>query len=184
VAKLAVAVRGVDLCVTPDPAGWRVQSSGGSALISRRQVSAEVQWRYRPRDGDPLHYAPVVVTLRQRTAAGADDWFSDASWFAATKDEFYPDGLYRLAESFEAVDNPASAVCSVAPGYMFGWLKTEYIARPTIGRLKWTHGALFRDASLGFVLTDLPGWRTPDAVRFNQALLPLADIVKRGIALH
>jgi hypothetical protein len=185
VAKLAVAVPGVDLCVTPDPAGWKVQSSSGSALISKRRGSAEMQWSYRPQDGDPLRYAPVIARLRQQAPARADgEWFSDASWFAATKDEFYPDGLYRLAESFEAVDNPASAVCSVAPGYMFGWLRTEYIARPTIGRLKWTHGALFRDASLGFVLTDLPGWRAQDAVRFNQALLPLANIVKRGVALH
>ncbi|HTS53180.1 MAG TPA: hypothetical protein VMH26_07900 [Burkholderiales bacterium] len=184
-AKLAVAVPGVDLCVTPDPTGWRVQNSAGSALISKRQGSTEMLWSYRPQDGDPLRYAPVVARLRQRALGHVDgEWFSDASWFAATKDEFYPDGLYRLAGSLEAVENPASAVCSVAPGHMFGWLRTEYIARATVGRLKWTHGALFHDASLGFVLTDLPGWQAPDAARFNEALLPLADIVQRGIALH
>lgn len=196
-AKLVVAVPGVDLCVTRNAGGWEVDSVRGTALIGRRPGDAEAQWLYRPVSGDPLGYAPIVAQLRQQAArpdervdaakrpVAAEEWFADSSWFAATKDQFYPDALYRLAGSLSAVDNPGSVACSVSPGYMFGALKTEYVARSTIGRLKWTHGALYRDASLGFLLTDLPLWDAPGVVRFDRALVPLATAaLKQNVAVH
>ena len=181
VARLAVAVPGVDLCVTQNAMGWEVHSGRGSARISMRPTETEAQWAYQPVSGDPLVYAPVLAQLRQRAGVAGQEWFPDSWWFAASKNELYPDALYRLAGSFHAVENAASVVCSVSPGHMFGALKTEYVARSTIGRLKWTHGALQRDASRGFVLSDLPQWNAPDAVRFDQALAPIANLQKQNM---
>ncbi|MDX1489634.1 MAG: hypothetical protein R3268_15610, partial [Acidiferrobacterales bacterium] len=107
-------------------------------------------------------------------------WFTDSLWFEASKNHFYPDALYRIAEAFELVENPASILCSNSPGYMFGSLVTEYASLPTVGPLQWTHGALYQDASLGFLMTDVPDWPLRDRVRFDQALAPLARLANRS----
>ena len=169
---------GVDLCVITDQKGWKVISGRGNALIRRQTRQGETFWSYLPVTGDPLTYTPIVKKLRHRADDSREKWFPVQWWSQATKDAFYPDALYRLARSFDLVLNPASMVCSISPGYMFGALKTEYIAIPTIGRLRWTHGALHRDTSPGFLMTDIPGWNAPDKVRFNQALAPLAELIK------
>ncbi len=178
VATIVSSVPGVDLCVTRGHNGWKVTSARGDAGIKHRSIDGRREWSYRPLSGDPLAYRPVVERLRKRTGDPHANWFPDEWWFEATKDHFYPDALYRLAHSFDVVKNPASVVCSISPGYMYGSLLTEYAAIPTIGRLRWTHGALHRDATLGFMMSDLPGWKPPSAVRFNQALAPLARLLK------
>jgi hypothetical protein len=94
----------------------------------------------------------------------------DEALLEATLTASYPDPLYRLAGAFEAVGNPASIVCSVAPGFMFGAHSTERSARWTKGALRWTHGALHREASLGFIMaSDAVGLR-PAAVRYDRGL--------------
>lgn len=177
IASLLASVPGVDLCVVSHPRGWRVVSNRGDALIAKKSGITEALWSYEMLTGDPLDYGSIVKEFAKRS--DDKDWFPDSWWFAATKHNFYPDGLYRLAESFALVENPASIICSNSPGYMFGSRFTEYVARLTIGRLKWTHGALYREASLGFLMTDVPGWPVADAVRFDQALAPIARLKER-----
>lgn len=169
VAEAVTTVPGVDFAaVCGGPDRWRLYSSRGTALIERRRFSGRVLWRYQPLTGDPLGYRTIVAALHRRSGAG--DWFPDAWWFEATRNAFYPDALHRLAQSFELAATPASMVCSCTPGYMFGGLKTEYLSRATIGRLKWSHGALDREASLGFMTSDLPEWEAPGMVRAEDAL--------------
>lgn len=178
-ARAAAAAAGVDLCVARDPAGWRVVSSRGEALVSREGAGENALWAYRPLSGDPLEYRPVLASLRRDSGAARGEWFSDRAWFDASSRHRYPDALYRLARGFELVENPASGICSVGPGHMFGAALTETTAALTIGRLQWTHGALHRDASVGFLMTDVPGWPLPPALRFDQALRPLARLLGR-----
>lgn len=169
VARLVASVPGIDLCVVPRDDDVLIVSTLGDATIRRRSEQSETLWSYEPVNGDPLHYAPLVADLRLR--AGADTpWFPDSWWFEATKHHQFPDAMHRLARAFDLMTNPASLACSVSPGYMFGARLTEYVAALTIGPLRWTHGALHRAASLGFILTDLPGWPAADAVRFDRAL--------------
>ena len=97
--------------------------------------------------------------------------------FAATTDDLYPDPFHRIASSFAQVENPASVVCSVARGYMFGARVTAMGSRLSVGRLKWTHGALDHDASLGFLMSDVPSWR---AAR-TGALRPRPGAVHRAV---
>ncbi len=73
------------------------------------------------------------------------------------------------------VTNPASVICSIAPGYMYGLKKTETAARISKGRLRWTHGALYWEASAGFLLTDSPEALPSAPIRIAEALVPLAS---------
>ncbi len=185
-AAAVVAVPGVELCAYRNPyaggEGWEVVGTGGSAWFGRREGSRGDLWAYRPRSGDPLGYGPVAERLGRETAPGdgsrgapaGADWFSGDAWFEATVEHRFPDALHRLARSFELVSNPASVTCSVAPGHMFAAHRTAAVARVSIGRLRWTHGALDREPTLGFLMSDLPGWRAPAAVRFDRALVPFA----------
>ena len=95
-------------------------------------------------------------------------------------DHRYPDALHRLAASFELVNNPASVTCSVAPGSLYGARRTALAARLSIGHLRRTHGALDRTATLGFLMSDLPGWKAPKAVPFDAALAPFAHAGRRS----
>jgi hypothetical protein len=178
VASVLVSVPGVDLCVLPRDQGWQVASARGDALIQRKQGPTGGLWSYQILSGDPLDYGSIIVGLKERAADKTKTWFPDEWWFDASKDHFYPDALYRLAEGFALVEHPASILCSNSPGYMFGSQVTERAAIPTIGRLKWTHGALYQDATLGFLMSDIPDWPVVDAVRFDQALTPLARLIE------
>ncbi len=180
IASLLVSVPGVDLCIVQQGSAWRVLSARGDALVRRRGAASETSWSYRPLGGDALGYQTVVATLQKQHGRPGQQWFADSAWFEASKNHFYPDALYRIAGAFELVENPASILCSNSPGYMFGSLVTEYASLPTVGALQWTHGALYRDASLGFLMTDVPDWPLRDRLRFDRALAPLARLVNAG----
>lgn len=168
--ELLASVEGVGLCVFRSESGLRVVSDRASARVLHEGES----WAYLPDRGDPLGYSKVIERLGPGSKPGAAEaWHSDRVWFEATKNERYPDALSRIAGGFELVENPASVICSVAPGYMFGNRKTERAARLTGGRLRWTHGALDWEASTGFLLTDVEASLPHDGVRLSEALLPL-----------
>jgi hypothetical protein len=130
-------------------------------------------WSYRVVDGDPLGLLPLLRRLGAE-GDGAGSWLADATWLAETAGGEYPDPLYRIARGFELVANRASVICSLSEGYLFGAGRAYAASRVTTGRVRWTHGALERQASLGFLMSDVPGWRPEGAVRFDQALRPFA----------
>jgi hypothetical protein len=164
VARLVAAVDGVELCVYRRSGAWVVADAGGEASFARRAGSTGTEWSYLPADSDPLGYGE----LADRT------WQADRWWLEATADHRYPDAFHRLARSFDLVDNPASILCSTGPGRMYGARKTDRASRLTGGRLRWTHGALERDATLGFLMSDDPRLPLSGPVRFDEALAPLA----------
>jgi hypothetical protein len=162
-AALLARVAGVDLCVLAVDSGWKIESDRGLATIERRASAERVEWRYRAETGDPLDY---------RDLAPAAEWLGDDEWLDRTLEHRYPDGLHRLASAFELVENPASVLCSLRPGFMFGARGTERAARLTKGALEWTHGALYREASVGFLMTDDEGWPSRTApLRFSEGLV-------------
>ncbi len=169
VAEVLTGVAGVDLCVFESPEGWTIASARGDATLRRRVGAAGIEWLYAPLDGDPLGFAELMPSSDAGASAG---WASDEQWFEMTVDNRYPDALHRLARAFDLVENPASILCSLSSGYMYGGLRTEGLARIGKGRLRWTHGALERQASLGFLMSDADYWQPPEAGRFDDALLP------------
>ena len=149
--------------------GFRVEAERGSALI-HRPPSDPPQWRYEWCGEDPLWLAPELRGARQQRR---DD---RRGGVRGDHDDVYPDPFHRIASSFDQVENPASVVCSLARGYMFGAKITELGSRLSVGRLQWTHGALEHDASLGFLMSDVPSWRPLGAVRFDHALAPFTAL--------
>lgn len=176
-AEILVAAEGVGLCTYRSEGRLWVTSGDGLAMIGRRGD----EWAYRAIQGDPLGYGAIARRLHD--GGGAETaWHSDRAWFEATRTEHYPDALRRLALGFELVENPATVICSTEPGYMYGAPKTERAARLTGGRLRWTHGGLFRGASMGFLLTDVPGLTTGGARRLSEILRPLVS-TGSGVAM-
>lgn len=164
VAEAVRDVDGVDFCVAASgPDRWTFVGPGGLARAERRHDGDTTEWRYVAEGDDPLGYGGL--------GAGAE-WWSDDWWLDRTRSHEYPDALHRAARAFDLVTQPASVLCSLEPKAMFGALATNATSRMTVGRLHWTHGAMRREASYGFMTTDLPGWSPDGALRFDQALRP------------
>ena len=87
-----------------------------------------------------------------------------------------PDPAHRVARAFDLVQHEASVVCSVAPGYMFGAALTEFAGRLGVGRLRWTHGALERADTLGFVTTDE---RSTELLSTGETAIRFDELVQR-----
>ncbi len=139
----------------------------GSARVRRRAGSEGDLYLYRPLRGDPFGFGELLAE-----GAATGGWRSDAWWLEATRATAYPDALYRAVRSFDLIENPASVVCSSAAGYMFGASYTSALSRLSVGKLRWTHGAMLRGDSLGFLMSDAADWRPPPAARFDEALKP------------
>ena len=172
VAKVITSTEGVELCAHPEAEGWRVEASRGSAAIER-STEAPFRWRYSWSGEDPLDLGEEL-----HNSFANRRWVEDDEVFRGTHDRRLPDPLHRIVRSFDLVGNPASLVCSVAPGFMYGSKLTVIGSRMSVGRLEWTHGALDRSASLGFLMTDVPGWQPEAALRFDEALKPFADLAE------
>jgi hypothetical protein len=175
IAGVLAAAPGIDLCVYLTDDGWLVESRRGRAAFRGEETPSGLVWFYEPISGDPFDYLPLIEGLGNRLE-GESRGLPDAEWFHASFDATYPDAFYRLSRSFELVENPASIICSVGPGHMYGSRKTERLAILGGGRLRWTHGALFREATWGFLMSNDAGWEPPAAVRFDQSLLPFLEI--------
>lgn len=184
VARILGKVDGIDICAAREArddaaktahsktTSWRVLGPAGEAriVLERRgdERSHDDLYTYERIEGDPLDLAEIVERLGDPTQ-------SDGAWLDATRTRAKPDPLYRIVRGFDIVENSASILCGLAKGSMYGSLGTEFASRLSVGRLKWTHGALHRDASLGFVMSDVPGWVPPSSpVRFDEALPPFA----------
>jgi hypothetical protein len=165
VAAALGGMAGIDFCSRRDGDGWRLEAADGALRFERRE-DPTLAWRWEVVAGAPASGTATVLA----TAAPAGRWVDDDDLLAATAASDYPDPLYRVAGAFVGVDNPASVVCSVAAGHMYGARGTERSARWTKGRLRWTHGALRRDASLGFLMTDRASGGRPPALRYDRAL--------------
>jgi hypothetical protein len=58
---------------------------------------------------------------------------------------------------------------------MYGHRRTDLASKIADGPLRWTHGALHREATLGFLMSDVPAWNPPPVARFDTALAPFLD---------
>ncbi|MCZ6726918.1 MAG: hypothetical protein O7A98_06125 [Acidobacteria bacterium] len=159
------SVEGVDFCVAKSGGGWRLTAARQSVEFARRDRAGTGEWAWQLEGETGYGVAAVLAKV-----ADSGIWTTDEDLLEATLTAPYPDPLYRLAAAFEAVQNPASVICSTTAGSMYGALATERSARWTKGALRWTHGALHRDASLGFMMaSDAAGLR-PAAVRHDRGL--------------
>ena len=162
----ATDVPGVEVCARADGDAWVVTGKGARAQIARNGA----RWSYTALEGDPLGYLPIVERLRASSGEPEGSWFDDRAWFEATLDADFPDALHRIAGGFALVQNPASVLCSTAPGHVFGAAAASAGARLSRGRIRWSHGSLRREDTLGFMVTDVPGASGNPGLRVNDAL--------------
>jgi hypothetical protein len=173
VAEAIVRAPGVGLCAYRSNSTWIVLDHHGRASFERREGVDGPEWSYTVETADPLRLEAVMARLR--TDDPDTRWFPESSWFEQSWDERYPDPLFRIASGFERVRNPASILCSVSNGYLYGSKSAFVGSKMSVGSVRWTHGALLRGETTGFLMTDFPGWKEPPALRFDQALDFLAD---------
>ena len=138
------------VCTNPEHHLFNVYSKLGQGQISEREQGAITQFRYTVVEGrDPLGYArnPAIEPYI-RTGA----WLSDAQWVELTYLEHYPDGLRRLACSFE---NPNSGDMHIVA--TDGWDFAPYYVAKHV--LSGSHGSLNLHASLVPIMFHGPGVR-------------------------
>lgn len=156
-----------------------VVSEGGMAVVHWRQALDE-GWKlsYVPVDGDPLEYVTVVQRLQATGRLDRDGFAHEDDWFQETVSSEYPDGLRRLIHSLTGtfVDNYATVIFSLKPGFGWGWTSAHLSSKISGGRLEGTHGGLDYDSTVGFYMTDDPEFQPATAVRAEQALAPFAGM--------
>jgi hypothetical protein len=176
VAQAMASVDGVDLCVVSLEEGvWRLWDGGGAALLTRSDSGASTRWHYQSESSDPLGYQGQLAGL-----AGEGGWVEDDAVQHRTQWSRFPDAFHRIEQAFDLVQNPASILCSLDSGSMFGASRAEAAKALWTGRLRWTHGSLEAEASRGFLLTDHPRFRARETVRFDEALKFLLAPVGAG----
>ena len=131
-----------------------------------------------PVGGDPLEYETVFRRLRSSGRVDKDGFADEDDWFLETVSSEYPDGLRRLIHSLTGtyVDNYATVICSLKPGFAWGWTSANLSSKLSGGRLEGTHGGLDADSTVGFFMTDDPDYQPATAVRAEQALAPFAGM--------
>ncbi len=171
VAQRLAGVEGTRFCVSREDETVHVYGRQGEGTIRRKaRGGEEARFAYTWTGIDPLDLEPVLDELQSAAPDADPDFFSDSAWFDATWKTDTPDALYRLYRSFDAVENPASLLCSLESGYAFGATGLAWVSWLAHGDFRWTHGALTRTGSVGFISSNAPEWRPGPAVRFNEAL--------------
>ncbi|MBN2056856.1 alkaline phosphatase family protein [bacterium] len=183
-ADALAAVPGVDLVMRRVDDLWEIRNRfRGRAIMGLRRGGDGNLWcAYQPLDGDPLAYGPVVEELRRTCAVRRErelEWFSADDWLAMTWNRFYPDVIFRVADSDRLVRNQATVLLSCAPGYVAGATKTTFGAMLSRGWLQGSHGALWWKPSLGFITTNDAGWVRRDAFSYRDALTGFAGEYKK-----
>jgi len=162
-----------------NPKEMFVVSDAGLAVVHWRR-NRDGGWRlsYVPVDGDPLEYESVVERLQATGRLDRDGFADEDDWFLETVSSEYPDGLRRLIHSLTGtyVENFATVVFSLKPGFAWGWTSAHLSSKLSGGRLEGTHGGLDADSTVGFFMTDDPDFQPATAVRAEQALAPFAGL--------
>jgi len=158
-----------------------VLSKQGRATILWTGEPESLRLAYRPAAGDPLRLAGALARLADLNLLDEGGFASADDWFAQTALEEYPDAPRRLLDSLTGsyVENVATVMFSVRPGYAWGWRSGHASSRLSGGRIEGTHGGLDRESSLGFFLTNdasiLPGGSAVPADESLAAFAEFAD---------
>jgi hypothetical protein len=179
-AAIAVAaLKAVDIAAwLSDEHEITVVSGDGAARILWRDGPGGLRFAYRPQTADPLRMAEARERLLQDGLLDEQGFASHEDWFALTALGEFPDAPRRLVHALtgEFVDNTATVMLSIRPGYSWGWRSAHAGSWLQGGRMEGTHGGLDRESTLGFFLTTDPSLQPSSvAVVADRALQPFAD---------
>ncbi|HUA38504.1 MAG TPA: alkaline phosphatase family protein [Candidatus Sulfopaludibacter sp.] len=151
-------------------------------VMNPRGDRADIDWnptnnayRYRARQGDPLHYLPVIETLTRSQLMDPDGFAAADAWMAATLTNHYPLALERIARGLTRVTlNPATILISLDNGYVHsGWLIQKGADLSTFSS---THGALDNLNSDGIVLSNFTPTRDTSSDRVAGLFDNFSDV--------
>jgi len=153
---------GIGLIFTnPEHHVFNVYAKAGQGQFTEREASGTTEFRYVIVAGqDPLGYTNNPA-ISPHVRSGS--WLTDQQWIELTYLEHYPDGLKRVANSFEN-ENSAAMHIVASDGWDFA---PYYVAKHV---LSGSHGSLNLHASLvpimfhgpGIKHVELPHGRTVD----------------------
>jgi len=175
-ARAVLELEGVEVAAwVSAPGRLTVLSPEGEALVGWRDEEGLRRYSYEPLAGDPLLLAPVRAGLEDRGSLDESGYAPEHEWFEQTVHHDFPDPLRRLVDSLDGtfVENPATVIYSLDPGYAMGIWSAQVGVRVLGGHLEGTHGGLDGDSTLGFYLTNAPEPPPGPAVPADRALLPL-----------
>jgi hypothetical protein len=173
------AARAVVDHLSVDLAAWlsdeneiSVISAEGEARIEWRQGRLERLFRYEPLTGDPLRLRQALDDLSSSESLDDARFASESKWFHASSLSDFPDSPRRLTDALTGpyVNNKATVIFSLKPGYAWGWKSAHVSSKLNGGRLEGTHGGLDRISSLAFFLTDDPLLQPSAAIPISDAL--------------
>ena len=149
-----------------------VVSPAGEAVIRWKEGADERSFAYEARRRDPLRFASARAALAERRLLDEDGFAGATDWLEASIRLEYPDALRRVVDGLTSslVENRATVLLSLQPGFAWGWRSAHASSRFTGGLLEGTHGGLDRDSSLGFFLTDDPLLNDRPALHAAEAL--------------
>jgi hypothetical protein len=125
-------------------------------------------YRYVNVSGDPLNYLPTLNKL----GYDSKTWLKDKTWKQITHDHHYPDAGYRLFDGFfHLVKNNAGIMFSLKGNYQFGSTAAYVGTFSRIGQ-RGTHGALFKQASYAFAMTNMHQSKNPPSFLRYDELFP------------
>ena len=183
--RAETAARAVSRSPAVEVAAWvsgegeaRVVSRRGDALIRWRDFPQGRRFAYLSKGPEPLGFAAVRSRLEESGQLDAEGFGSGADWLAAGAGTGYPGALRRLVDGLTAdyVENRATVLFSVEPGYAWGWKSAHVAARLKGGRLEGTHGGLDSESSLAFFLSDDPALSGGAPLHAAEALVQLANV--------
>ncbi len=158
-------------------------------ILSQREEleSAEIifnkegtEFGYLPIHGDPLRYKPFLEEFKKENKINASNLISENDWFEKTKENNYPDALYRIHDAFFGlVENPATILISTREDYEFGDSLTRFGASIR-GGITGTHGAITLNSSSAFIMTTDKEVKIDPVVRYDQALLPFEKVIQNS----
>lgn len=145
-ANVLRRVEGVDLTIFQDDDGRvHVLSERGEALVEVRGD----RYRYSVSVGDPLELLPIVDAMAAAGELDRDGYANEAAWLRRTIDTEFADAPRRIVRAMrDQVQNPASVIVSLEPGYHFGSAAADFLVSVT-----GTHGSLRTSSSLAFLMS-------------------------------
>jgi hypothetical protein len=136
---------------------------------------------YRPLDGDPLGYAPVLAQMRASGAMDDRGLASDDSWLSVTADHEYPDAPRRIWDALHRVaTDPPRVMFTLQDGSCAGLPSFERF----IGMAS-THGGLNQANTATFVMSMTGGDSGTGPLRSRDvmaAFVPEYRAIERGRA--
>ena len=175
-AKILAEMEGVELVSAQlTDSTFAVMHRANRGRIDVRHTTSGERHRYVPLTGDPLQFAPIIVTMRTEHALDADGFADTDTWTRYTMTAEFPVSVGRLVRGHTVVTlNPAPILVSTLVSYRIGMGLVAVANR--ILSPGGTHGSLSTPSSVGVLMTNCKDTRDYITATVRQQLDNFRDL--------